>query len=116
MRVLIDLKAILISMYRSTGCVCFREPGRCAAFNVMLAVLGICALEDFFSSALLWNSCCGAEKESGKITCPWPCISPCLRLADVLGVWGSKEVQVEEMICASHHCWKNWQAEPLFHI
>jgi hypothetical protein len=61
-------------MLTSVGRVTLITPDhtrRCAAFNVVLAVLGTSALEDFFiRRAMVWSSCFGAAKESDKITCP----------------------------------------------
>jgi hypothetical protein len=58
--------------------VWFGEPGRCAAFNVVLAVLGTCALGDFFISFIMvWIFFFRAEVESDGNTLSRARISPC---------------------------------------
>jgi hypothetical protein len=70
MQVLISLIGNVFEVQRAGGCVWFGEPGRCAAFNVVLAVLGTCALGDFFISIIMvWEFCCAAN-ESDAITLP----------------------------------------------
>jgi hypothetical protein len=52
-----DTRYNSVFVQRSRGCVWFGEPGRCAPFNVLLAVLGPCALGDFvLSIAKVCNS------------------------------------------------------------
>jgi hypothetical protein len=60
--------------------VWFGKPERCAAFNVVLAVLGTCALGDFIISiTMVWNSVSCAEEETSLCSLFWLIISPFMK-------------------------------------
>jgi hypothetical protein len=83
-----------LDVQRSRGCVWFGEPGRCAAINTLLGVLGTCTIADFtITIAMVWNSFGSAEKGTvwGNTHVSFRHIACCVQM--FLGSEAAKEVK-----------------------